>query len=85
VTFAPSDRAEVEGFLKDVEWEKTPLGAFVVVQRKLRDERAKSVEQGRKDEERKRRKDKERDEEMADGVDADSSEEAEGESESDDE
>jgi nucleolar complex protein 2 len=85
VTFAPSDRAEVEGFLKDVEWEKTPLGAFVVVQRKLRDERAKSVEQGRKDEERKRRKDKEQDEEMADGVDADSSEEAEGESESDDE
>jgi nucleolar complex protein 2 len=79
VKFAPSDRAEVEAFLKDVEWEKMPLGAFVVGQRKMRDERAKLVEQGRKDEERKRAKDKERDEEMADGDDASSGDDAESE------
>lgn len=54
VDFAPNDRAGVEGFLKDVEWEKTPLGAFVVGQRKTREEKAKLVDAGRKEEEKKK-------------------------------
>lgn len=55
VNFAPKDRAEVEAFLKDTTWEHTPMGAFVVTQRKLRDEKRKVVEQGRKEEERRRK------------------------------
>ncbi|KAK5452013.1 Nucleolar Complex 2 protein [Exophiala xenobiotica] len=52
VNFSPKDRTEVEGFLKDVQWQETPLGAFVVTQRKLRDERKKVLDQGRKDQEK---------------------------------
>jgi len=54
VQFSPKDRAEVEAFLKDEAWEDTPLGAFVVGQRKLRDERRRVIEQGRKEEARKK-------------------------------
>jgi nucleolar complex protein 2 len=55
VDFAPNDRAGVEKFLKDVEWEKTPLGAFVSGQRKSRDQKAKMLEAARKTEEKKRK------------------------------
>ena len=58
VTYTPRNRAEVESFLKDVNWESTPLGAFVKSQRKLREERAKIVEEGRREEEKQRAKDK---------------------------
>lgn len=55
VEFAPNDRAGVEGFLKDVEWEKTPLGAYVAGQRKQRAQKAKVEEAARKTEDRKRK------------------------------
>ncbi|CAO2658077.1 Nn.00g073370.m01.CDS01 [Neocucurbitaria sp. VM-36] len=55
VDFAPNDRAGVEGFLKDVEWDKTPLGAFVAGQRKSRDQKAKMLEDARKTEDKKRK------------------------------
>ncbi|KAF1971657.1 Noc2-domain-containing protein [Bimuria novae-zelandiae CBS 107.79] len=55
VDFAPNDRAGVEGFLKDVEWEKTPLGAFVAGQRKTREQKAKDEEAARKINDKKRR------------------------------
>ncbi|KAK3904741.1 Noc2p family-domain-containing protein [Staphylotrichum tortipilum] len=55
VDFAPKDRAQVDAFLKDLDWERTPLGAFVVSQRKLRAERQKLVEEARKEEEKKRK------------------------------
>ncbi|KIW40323.1 uncharacterized protein PV06_07530 [Exophiala oligosperma] len=67
VNFSPKDRTEVEGFLKDVEWSDTPLGAFVVSQRKLRDERKKVLDQGRKEQE-KRRTAQQEDEEDIDTV-----------------
>ncbi|KAK2750005.1 Nucleolar Complex 2 protein [Onygenales sp. PD_40] len=54
VTFAPKDRAEVEGFLKDVEWETTPLGAFVKTQRKQKAERVKLIEKSRMEARQKR-------------------------------
>lgn len=57
IQFAPKDRAEVEAFLKDVDWEDTPLGAFVAGQRKVREERKRVLEQGRKEEEGTRQKD----------------------------
>ncbi|RDL33096.1 Uncharacterized protein BP5553_08535 [Venustampulla echinocandica] len=55
VDFAPNNRAGVEGFLKGFEWEKTPLGAFVAGQRKQREERARIMEESRREDERKRK------------------------------
>ncbi|KAJ9605953.1 Nucleolar Complex 2 protein [Cladophialophora chaetospira] len=52
VKFSPKDRTEVQNFLKDVQWQDTPLGAFVVSQRKLREERRQVLERGRKEQER---------------------------------
>lgn len=59
VNFAPKDRADVENFLKETEWEITPLGAFVKTQRKLREEKAAVLEQGRQDEENQRKRERE--------------------------
>lgn len=55
VAFAPKDRTEVETFLQDTAWEDTPFGAFVVGQRKMREERRKVLEQARRENDRKRR------------------------------
>ncbi|KAB5567019.1 Noc2p family-domain-containing protein [Coniochaeta sp. 2T2.1] len=55
VDFAPNNRTQVDAFLKDFEWEKTPIGAFVVGQRKQRAEKAKMMEEARKDDEAKRK------------------------------
>ena len=65
VNFSPKDRVAVEGFLKDVQWEETPLGAFVVTQRKLRDERKRVVDQGRKEQAQRRGKEAEEDSDIA--------------------
>ncbi|KAI9885344.1 MAG: hypothetical protein M1823_002853 [Watsoniomyces obsoletus] len=51
IDFAPNDRVAVEGFLKDVEWDVTPLGAFVKGARKRKEEQMKMVERGRRIEE----------------------------------
>ncbi|MCJ1483839.1 Nucleolar Complex 2 protein [Schaereria dolodes] len=58
VDFAPSDRAGVEAFLRDVEWEDMPLAAFVVGMRKRKEEREKMLEEGRREEEARREMDK---------------------------
>ncbi|KAI1267567.1 Noc2p family protein [Xylariaceae sp. FL1019] len=55
VDFSPRDRSQVDAFLKDFEWEKTPVGAYVVAQRKAGAEKAKMMEQARKEDERKRK------------------------------
>jgi nucleolar complex protein 2 len=75
VDFAPNNRAGVEAFLKEVEWEKSPLGAFVVGQRKQREQRAKLVEEGRKAEERKRKEDREDEMEVDQGGEFEQSDE----------
>ena len=54
VNFAPKDRAEVEAFLKDVAWEDTPLGAYVLTQRKQKEDRQRVIEQGRAADRRKK-------------------------------
>jgi nucleolar complex protein 2 len=58
VDFAPNNRKGVTSFLDDLEWEKTPIGAFLVGQRKVREEKAKVMEEARKDEEERREKEK---------------------------
>ncbi|CAG7561295.1 unnamed protein product [Fusarium equiseti] len=57
VEFAPKDRTQVEAFLRDFDVAKTPLGAYVVGQRKARAERAKLLEESRREDDRKRRED----------------------------
>ncbi|KAH4169832.1 hypothetical protein HBI06_069970 [Parastagonospora nodorum] len=66
IDFAPNNRAGVEGFLKDVEWEKTPLGAYVAGQRKSRDQKNKMLEDARKTDDKKRKEAEKED--AADGV-----------------
>ncbi len=56
VDFAPNDRAGVENFLKDVDWQKTPLGGYVAGQRKSREQKAKVLEDSRKMENKNRKK-----------------------------
>jgi nucleolar complex protein 2 len=55
INFSPKDRTEVEAFLKEVKWQDTPLGAFVISQRKLREERKKVLDQGRREQEQRRK------------------------------
>lgn len=87
VNYTPRNRTEVEGFLKDTEWESTPLGAFVKTQRKLREERAAVLEEGRREEEKRRaeQKKEDEDEKMGDFGSDDGSDEDEEELESEDE
>jgi nucleolar complex protein 2 len=87
VTFAPKDRAEVEGFLKETEWESTPLGAFVKTQRKLREEKAALLEQGRQEEERQRQKERENgsNDELIEDAEVSADDDEEEEEEEDDE
>ncbi|KAI9677223.1 MAG: Nucleolar Complex 2 protein [Trizodia sp. TS-e1964] len=78
VDFAPNNRAGVDGFLKDVEWEKSPLGAFVVGQRLNRREKEKVLAESRRVDELQRGKGAAESEE-------DEGEEEEGEEEDDEE
>ena len=54
VSFGPSDREGVDGFLRDVAVEETPLGVFVEGLRKQREEKERVVEQARQEEEERR-------------------------------
>lgn len=82
VEFSPSDRKGVEAFLVEMEWEKTPLGAFVVGSRKTREERKRLVEEGRKEEERKSEKGKQNGRKESDVVEEDSGDEVSHDEES---
>ncbi|KAK3393717.1 Noc2p family-domain-containing protein [Podospora didyma] len=71
VDFSPKDRTQVDAFLKDFDWEKTPVGAFVKTQRILKAEQEKVIEQARKDEERIRKKEEQEDKDAEMAVDSD--------------
>ncbi|KAK5992550.1 Nucleolar complex protein 2 [Cladobotryum mycophilum] len=61
VDFAPKDRSQVDAFLKEFDIAKTPLGAYVVGQRKARAEKEKMLEEARKEDDRKRKEDEKAD------------------------
>lgn len=44
VDFAPNNRAQVEAFLRNVDPESTPLGAYAKATHKLREQRKKLIE-----------------------------------------
>ncbi|KAI4680349.1 uncharacterized protein J4E84_007997 [Alternaria hordeiaustralica] len=79
VEFAPNNRAGVDGFLKDVEWDKSPLGAYVAGQRKSREQKAKLLEEARKTEDRKRKEGEKYDKKGGEEFAADEDEEEEEE------
>ncbi|KAL8720280.1 MAG: hypothetical protein Q9181_007934 [Wetmoreana brouardii] len=75
VDFGPSNRQGVEGFLRDVPVDDTPLGAFVEGLRRKSEEKEKMLESARESERRDRAKDKEEEEEPEfDGVDGEEEE-----------
>ncbi|CAZ84505.1 unnamed protein product [Tuber melanosporum] len=55
VEFAPNKTDMVDKFLDDVAWEKTPFGAYVLSQRKVREEKRKIVEESLRQERARRR------------------------------
>ncbi|KAI4235035.1 MAG: hypothetical protein L6R40_006581 [Gallowayella cf. fulva] len=72
VDFGPSDRKGVEGFLRDIAVEDTPLGAFVEGLRRKSEEREQTLERARQAEKNDRVKDRAEEDEMeVDGVEAD--------------
>lgn len=78
VEFSPDKVAEAEAFLREIEWEKTPLGAYVVSQRKVREEKMKMLEESMKEERARGRgedDDDDEEEEEVFGVDASDDEE----------
>ncbi|CCH43849.1 Nucleolar complex protein 2 [Wickerhamomyces ciferrii] len=59
VEFGPTNRVEVNRFLKDFNWEKTPLGAYIVVQREVKEERLRLLRESLLEDEEERKKAKE--------------------------
>lgn len=49
--FGPTNRAQVDQFLSDLSWEKTPLGSYVSVQREVREEKARILRESMAEEE----------------------------------
>ncbi|EWC43855.1 hypothetical protein DRE_07232 [Drechslerella stenobrocha 248] len=58
VSFGPGRMDEVMGFSKGLEWEKSPLGVYVVTQRSVREERRKHLEEAKKEDERREKEQK---------------------------
>lgn len=52
IEYGPSNKAEVKAFLKDEPWESTPLGQYVVVHRKAREERQRLLKEAIAEEEK---------------------------------
>lgn len=51
VQYGPSNKAEVQAFLKEVSWESTPIGQYVVVHRRIKEDRVKLLKEAIADEE----------------------------------
>lgn len=69
VEYGPSNRAEVNAFLSETDWQKTPLGQYVVVQRKSKETKLQLLKQAMEDEAESKNQ-KERDEDDDEAMDA---------------
>lgn len=56
VEFSPTLRTEVNRFLNDTPWEKTPLGSYVTVQREIKEEKARLLRESMEEEDREKAK-----------------------------
>lgn len=78
VDFSPSNNTAVNRFLNDLAWEKTPLGAYVTVQREVKEEKARILRESMEEEDREKEEMKNKDE---DDFEESSDEESEKEQE----
>ncbi|KAL6454405.1 NOC2 Nucleolar complex protein 2 [Candida maltosa Xu316] len=69
VEYGPSNKTEVSLFLNDLDWEKTPLGQYVVVQRKLKEEKLRMLREAQEEEEKAAAEKKKKEEEDEDHID----------------
>lgn len=60
IDFSPNNKTEVNRFLNDIPWQKTPLGAYVSVQREVREEKAKLLRESLEEEDREKEIEKKR-------------------------
>ncbi|EGW34145.1 uncharacterized protein SPAPADRAFT_54330 [Spathaspora passalidarum NRRL Y-27907] len=76
VEYGPSNKTEVQLFLNDFDWEKTPLGQYVIVQRQTKDEKMRILKEALEEEEKAKAEQKKKDEQDDDiEIDVDSEEE----------
>ncbi|AJT72122.1 Noc2p [Saccharomyces cerevisiae YJM195] len=54
VEFGPTKKSEVSRFLNDVAWNKTPLGAYVAVQREVKEEKARLMRESMEEQDKER-------------------------------
>ncbi|CAI4920568.1 BAD_collapsed_G0051970.mRNA.1.CDS.1 [Saccharomyces cerevisiae] len=54
VEFGPTNKSEVSRFLNDVAWNKTPLGAYVAVQREVKEEKARLMRESMEEQDKER-------------------------------
>ncbi|CAX40090.1 nucleolar complex protein, putative [Candida dubliniensis CD36] len=71
VEYGPSNKAEVQQFLNDFEWEKTPLGQYVNVQRQMKAERLRILKEAQEEEARAQAEQKKKEEEEEEKEDED--------------
>ncbi|GMF07846.1 unnamed protein product [Ambrosiozyma monospora] len=71
IEYGPSNKAEVAKFLQDIEWDKTPLGAYVATQRAVKEAKLKVLRESlaAAEEEEKNKKDDGSDDEELDAED----------------
>jgi nucleolar complex protein 2 len=81
VSFGPCDKEQVAAFLKDFDWEKTPLGEYRVVQRKIKEEKARLLRESLEEDEG---KNLDQDIDMESEIEVESEEDEEAEEDEDD-
>lgn len=85
IEYGPKNKAAVAKFLQEVEWNKTPFGAYIAVQRTVKEERLRllreSLEADSKDSKKKKYND---DSDLEDAMDVDENEEESEEEEEED-
>ncbi|RLV95433.1 Nucleolar complex protein 2 [Spathaspora sp. JA1] len=75
VEYGPSNKTEVQLFLKDFDWEKTPLGQYVVVQRQTKEEKLRLLKESMEQEEQAKRDKKIKEEQQEDDIEIDDEDE----------
>lgn len=85
VEYGPSNKIEVQLFLNDFEWEKTPLGQYVVVQRQLKEEKLRIMRESLEEEEKAKAEQKKKEQEDESDIDMEDLDEEDGSEEEDEE
>lgn len=68
ILYGPSNKVEVRMFMKDTKWESTPLGQYVVVHRRTREEKLRLLKEAVLEEEEAKKSAKAKDVEMEDAL-----------------